>query len=830
MRNKLLFALKCSLPLFIGGMVLNSCKDDSPVSGFKEEEGEYVYDYDRYEDGMSAEEFLANYQGIPFKKDQEGNSLLIISGEPATVEAEDFDDGGEGVSFHFQNAGYGGYDYREEKGVAVSKSGDVVNIGNLSSDDWLCYTLQVTEAGAYSIDTYCVTANGKISFYFEIDGRAAGQIVEAPEDDWNVFTHSVKVTDVQLSEGKHVLKWFTTGGINLDKFVITRTGEYTGEQIGNSLFTYPRYGTYEHNPLFVDFKSEMYNTPFVGTLYTADPSAHVWDDGRLYVYASHDMEPPVGCDRMDRYHVFSTTDMKNWTDHGEIMNSATVKAQTGLGIDGFMWAPDCVYNKEEQLYYLYFPHMIDEATWRIFVATSREPAAKFRVKGVIEGIPSTIDPCVFVDDDGQPYIYTSGAGQGCWGGKLRKDDWTTLDGTMTPLKGFTDFHEAPWMHKYKGKYYLSHSDNHASTQGGNQMQYSVSDNPLGPFTPCGVYMYPQGEETAHGSIVEYNGKWYSFYHTSNHSGRGGLRSVCVDPIEYDLKGNLKVVKNWGRPYGNRAVEIGLNKQSIIQAENYNMGGQHTAYYKNPKTGTRMDVKTENGIGFLSSMKGGEWVRYTFNVSEAGRYGITFRVRQKRNGGKFRVAVNGVYKTNDIVLNGGVNTWIESYVYPVELQEGEQYIDIRIKSGDLDIDWIRFGEGASLIPGIIQAEDYDDGGYSFKQGEFGNFKSYRKDKGVAISASDGVVHISNTSVGDWLQYTFTTQGGAFEIRVRASAERDGIFSLSFDDGKPLSNVAVSTGDWTTYQEFIGAKVNLTPGKHTMKIHIVNPLNLDSFEFR
>lgn len=84
--------------------------------------------------------FWLIYQGIPFKKDQEGNSLLIISGEPATVEAEDFDDGGEGVSFHFQNAGYGGYDYREEKGVAVSKSGDVVNIGNVSSDDWLCYT------------------------------------------------------------------------------------------------------------------------------------------------------------------------------------------------------------------------------------------------------------------------------------------------------------------------------------------------------------------------------------------------------------------------------------------------------------------------------------------------------------------------------------------------------------------------------------------------------------------------------------------------------------------------------------------------------------------
>lgn len=64
---------------------------------------------------------MANYQGIPLK-DQEGNSLLIISGEPATVEAEDFDDGGEGVSFHFQNAGYGGYDYREEKELLSVKA------------------------------------------------------------------------------------------------------------------------------------------------------------------------------------------------------------------------------------------------------------------------------------------------------------------------------------------------------------------------------------------------------------------------------------------------------------------------------------------------------------------------------------------------------------------------------------------------------------------------------------------------------------------------------------------------------------------------------------
>lgn len=524
MGNNLLFTMKCLFPLFMGGLaVLNSCKEDHPVINDDSGQGsdvddEYVYIDDRYDNGISCEEYLANYRGVPFKKGPEGNSLFVISEVPTTIEAEDFDDGGQNISFHFKNTTAGNYkDYREEKEVAISKSGEVVNISNINNGDWLCYTLQVTQEGAYSIDTYCVAGSGKTSFYFEVDGKSAGQIVDSPEGDWSDFSRTVKVTNVQLSEGKHVLRWYTTGSVNLDKFVLTRTGEYTGNMVDASLFEYPRYGYYEHNPLFVNFASEMYQNSFTGTLYTADPSAHVWADGRLYVYASHDMEPTQGCDRMDRYHVFSTTDMKNWTDHGEIMNSATVKAHVGIGIDGFMWAPDCVYNKEDQLYYFYFPHKIDTDTWRIFVATSKEPAAKFKVKGVIEGIPSTIDPCVFVDDDGQPYIYTSGAGKGCWGAKLRKDDWTKLDGVMSPLTGFTDFHEAPWVHKYKGKYYLSHSDNHASSQGGNRMQYSVSNNPLGPFTPCGVYMYPHGEETAHGSIVEYKGKWYAFYHTANYS-------------------------------------------------------------------------------------------------------------------------------------------------------------------------------------------------------------------------------------------------------------------------------------------------------------------------
>ena len=836
MGNNLLFTMKCLLPLFMGGLaVLNSCKEDHPVINDDSGQGsdvddEYVYIDDRYDNGISCEEYLANYRGVPFKKGPEGNSLFVISEVPTTIEAEDFDDGGQNISFHFKNTTAGNYkDYREEKEVAISNSGEVVNISNINNGDWLCYTLQVTQEGAYSIDTYCVAGSGKTSFYFEVDGKSAGQIVDSPEGDWSDFSRTVKVTNVQLSEGKHVLRWYTTGSVNLDKFVLTRTGEYTGNMVDASLFEYPRYGYYEHNPLFVNFASEMYQNSFTGTLYTADPSAHVWADGRLYVYASHDMEPTQGCDRMDRYHVFSTADMKNWTDHGEIMNSATVKAHVGMGIDGFMWAPDCAYNKEDQLYYFYFPHKIDTDTWRIFVATSKEPAAKFRVKGVIEGIPSTIDPCVFVDDDEQPYIYTSGAGKGCWGAKLRKDDWTKLDGVMSPLTGFTDFHEAPWVHKYKGKYYLSHSDNHASSQGGNRMQYSVSNNPLGPFTPCGVYMYPHGEETAHGSIVEYKGKWYTFYHTANYSGRGALRSVCVDPIEYDQNDRLKVVQNWGQPYEGKAPEVDLSETLVLEAEHYNRGGEHYGYHKNPSEGD-IQVGTDNGITYLKSMKSGEWMRYSINVKQTGSYAITCRMRQQRSGGKFRIAINGVYKTNEIKLNGSGSTWNEVFIYPVELQKGEQYIDLRIKGGELDIDCIKLGEGCSQVPGIIQAEDFDEGKYQFREGSKGNFKTYRSDQGVAISASSNIIHISNTSGGDWIQYTFKVLRPVSNVTVRGAAEKDGKFALSFDGGELLTPVPATTGNWNTYSDFPVSNVQLSEGIHTMKIHILNPMNVDSFDFQ
>ncbi len=98
--------------------------------------------------------------------------------------------------------------------------------------------------------------------------------------------------------------------------------------------------------------TQAQQNPFITHMYTADPSAHVWKDGRLYVYASHDIDPPRGCDLMDQYHVFSTNDMVHWKDHGEILRASQVP--WGRKEGGFMWAPDCAY--KNGTYYFYFPH------------------------------------------------------------------------------------------------------------------------------------------------------------------------------------------------------------------------------------------------------------------------------------------------------------------------------------------------------------------------------------------------------------------------------------------------------------------------------------------
>jgi beta-xylosidase len=285
--------------------------------------------------------------------------------------------------------------------------------------------------------------------------------------------------------------------------------------------------------------------PFVTHIYTADPSAHVWKDGRLYVYPSQDIAPPRGCDLMDKYHVFSTDDMMTWKDHGQILEAKQVP--WGRPEGGFMWAPDCAYKNGK--YYFYFPHPSGtdwNNTWKMGVAVSDKPDADFKVLDPIPGLGgfSMIDPAVFIDDDGQAYMAYGGGGA-CHIGKL-KDNMVEVDGSMRDVsKELTDYHEGPWLFKRQGTYYLMYADNHAANgRNYNRLQYATSSNPLGPWTPKGVLLDPTDCDTSHGSIVEFKNQWYLFYHNSSISKNNCLRSICVDKLYFNADGSIaKVVQS-----------------------------------------------------------------------------------------------------------------------------------------------------------------------------------------------------------------------------------------------------------------------------------------------
>ncbi|MDF7808665.1 family 43 glycosylhydrolase [Pontiellaceae bacterium B12219] len=277
--------------------------------------------------------------------------------------------------------------------------------------------------------------------------------------------------------------------------------------------------------------AERATNPFIKHMFTADPSAHVWEDGRLYVYPSTDIKGK-GYRSMDGYHVFSTDDMLNWKDHGEILHSRDVDWS---GVSGSMWAPDCVY--KDGIYYFYFPHTNDDGEWEIGIATSTKPASDFKVKGTVKGATTYCDPCVFIDDDGQAYLYAV-VNKKCYAVKLKKN-MMEIDGEWV-LQELDDHREGPFVFKREGIYYLMYPDN---AKDGHQMRYAMSSNPMGPWDCKGVFLEKTSSYTTHGSIVEYKGTWYLFYHSADLSGgKATNRSICFDEVTFNDDGTINMVQ------------------------------------------------------------------------------------------------------------------------------------------------------------------------------------------------------------------------------------------------------------------------------------------------
>ena len=332
----------------------------------------------------------------------------------------------------------------------------------------------------------------------------------------------------------------------------------------------------EENIDHIDFdklNQSAISQPLIKHIYTADPSAHVFD-GKIYIYPSHDIDAAIPFDdlgshfAMEDYHVIS---MAN--PNGEAVdNGIALHIKDVPWAAKQMWAPDAACRDGK--YYLYFPAKRADEIFQIGVAVSDSPVGPFVAEPEAIKNSYSIDPAVFKDDDGKHYMYFGGL----WGGQLQSyrnnkyneknaeppanenallpkvamltDDMKQfaetvkeiiiLDENGQPLlAGDNDrrFFEASWMHKFKGNYYFSYS-----TGDTHFICYAIGNNPYGPFTYQGRILNPVVGWTSHHSICTFEDRWYLFYHDSSLSkGVTHLRSVKVTEISYDENGKILTI-------------------------------------------------------------------------------------------------------------------------------------------------------------------------------------------------------------------------------------------------------------------------------------------------
>lgn len=324
---------------------------------------------------------------------------------------------------------------------------------------------------------------------------------------------------------------------------------------------------------FDELNQRSISAPLVTHLFTADPSAHVFN-GRIYIYPSHDVDAGIPFDdlgshfAMEDYHVFSMDSPAGpVTDHGIALHLRDVPWATRQ-----LWAPDAAFRNGK--YYLFFPAKNKGGLFQIGVAIADAPEGPFHAQPEPIRNSYSIDPAVFIDEDEKAYLYFGGI----WGGQLqsyRNNRYDTAhrepaadelalgprvaqltndllqmsepvreiiitDENGRPLKAGDNnrrFFEASWMHKYKGKYYFSYS-----TGDTHYICYAVGDNPYGPFRYEGRILNPVVGWTSHHSICAFEGEWYLFYHDSSLSkGVTHLRNIKMTRLLHEPDGKIRCI-------------------------------------------------------------------------------------------------------------------------------------------------------------------------------------------------------------------------------------------------------------------------------------------------
>ncbi len=423
--------------------------------------------------------------------------------------------------------------------------------------------------------------------------------------------------------------------------------------------------------------------PIIRDQYSADPSARVFGD-RVYVFPSHDILATEGKGRvgwfcMEDYHVFSSANLTDWTDHGVVVTQNKIP---WVRPDSYsMWAPDCIYRNGK--YYFYFPTSpkdtaINGRGFTVGVAIADKPEGPYVPEPIpIKGVRG-IDPNVFIDKDGQAYLYWS---QGNIFGAKLKDNMLELASEVKilgelPAKGLK---EGPYLFERNGMYYLTypHVENKIE-----RLEYAIGDNPLGPFKVTGVIMdeSPTGCWTNHHSVIQFKDQWYLFYHDRDYSPNfDKARSIRADSLFFNEDGTIKQVIRTLRGIGitDAAKQIQIDRYSAKSDEGVSVDFIDTT---NRFEGWKTIFKKQGG-----------WIQYN-TVDFGNKKFILVKVKaESTKNAVLQIRLDnpkGPVIAEVLILAG--NGWKTISTPAKRLRPGIHNLFVSLKEGsDAEVDWVSF---------------------------------------------------------------------------------------------------------------------------------------------
>lgn len=614
------------------------------------------------------------------------------------------------------------------------------------------------------------------------------------------------------------------------------------------------------------YSATFAENPIIQTYYSPDPAPVVFGD-TVCVYSGNDEGGSFFT--MNGWRVSCSTDMVNWTDRGTLILSSESFGGSAKKNDD--WAAQVIRRNNKYYYYVTVGDPNAGGSRSINVAVADKPEGPFKdaLNGNHLAGPNWdyIDPTVWIDDNGQAYLYFGNPT--LYWAKL-KEDMITLDGevhktTMTEA-GFgpkycdnegkcseSAYVEGPWIHKRNGTYYMIYASHGVP----EKISYSTSSSPTGPWTFRGVIM-DQGNGTAftnHSGIIDFKGRSFFFYHNQkNASGGGCSRSTAVEEFTWNADGSIPTIESTDngvvKPIHN------LNPFERVEAETKSWVGGITVDKSNGYTIIR-HVDVESGNVYLTGMSSGFYTKVRSVDMDAGADRIV--VCTRGNAGKLELHTEST--TGPLLASMDIpasSKWQEN-TFELSGAEGIEDLYFVVKSGTFDFDyWFMETDRAPVvqapykgvaanIPGTIEAENYDEGGHnkSFYDADRDNQgNAYRQDEVdvVGFGCSDEantkdckIYAIGYTQEDEWLEYTVNVVADAkYDITANVATPFETAGLQLFIDDEPITEsiTGLKTDEekFDVYKEMELGSVELKKGTYVLKLLITGTyLNVDWIKF-